>query len=242
MIFSLLISFSMFKLGNDFIKRLFDIVSSSLAIVILSPLWVVVSIMIKCDSKGPVFFRQGRRTKDGRVFEMLKFRSMVVDAEKKGAGLFNYKDDPRVTKVGRFLRDSSIDELPQLFNILKGDMSVVGPRPCVTYELGDFDTLNKRYKKRFEMKAGLTGLAQVKGRNDISWDDKVGYDNEYIDLYNKYGVLIDIKILFDSVLKVFKKENIYENKENEDMDDAEAARLAEEEIIRIAHLPDQEDL
>ena len=242
MIFSLLISFSMFKLVNDFIKRLFDIVSSSLAIVILSPLWVVVSIMIKCDSKGPVFFRQGRRTKDGRVFEMLKFRSMVVDAEKKGAGLFNYKDDPRVTKVGRFLRDSSIDELPQLFNILKGDMSVVGPRPCVTYELGDFDTLNRRYKKRFEMKAGLTGLAQVKGRNDISWDDKVGYDNEYIDLYNKYGVLIDIKILFDSVLKVFKKENIYENKENEDMDDAEAARLAEEEIIRIAHLPDQEDL
>ena len=242
MIFSLLISFSMFKLVNDFIKRLFDIVSSSLAIVVLSPLWVVVSIMIKCDSKGPVFFRQDRRTKDGRVFEMLKFRSMVVDAEKKGAGLFNYKDDPRVTKVGRFLRDSSIDELPQLFNILKGDMSVVGPRPCVTYELGDFDTLNKRYKKRFEMKAGLTGLAQVKGRNDISWDDKVGYDNEYIDLYNKYGVLIDIKILFDSVLKVFKKENIYENKENEDMDDAEAARLAEEEIIRIAHLPDQEDL
>lgn len=242
MIFSLLIIFSMFKLVNDFIKRLFDIVSSSLAIVVLSPLWVVVSIMIKCDSKGPVFFRQGRRTKDGRVFEMLKFRSMVVDAEKKGAGLFNYKDDPRVTKVGRFLRDSSIDELPQLFNILKGDMSVVGPRPCVTYELGDFDTLNKRYKKRFEMKAGLTGLAQVKGRNDISWDDKVGYDNEYIDLYNKYGVLIDIKILFDSVLKVFKKENIYENKENEDMDDAEAARLAEEEIIRIAHLPDQEDL
>mgnify|MGYP002509152430 CR=1 FL=1 len=85
---------------------------------------------------------------------------MVVDAEKSGAGLFNYKDDPRVTKVGRFLRNSSIDELPQLFNIFKGDMSVVGPRPCVVYELGDFDTLNKRYKKRFEMKAGLTGLAQ----------------------------------------------------------------------------------
>lgn len=232
----------MFKLFNDFLKRLFDIVSSLVAIILLTPLWIIVSVLIKCDSKGPVFFRQGRRTKGGRVFEMLKFRSMVVDAEKQGAGLFNYKDDPRVTKMGRFLRDSSIDELPQLFNILKGDMSVVGPRPCVTYELGDFDTLNKRYKKRFEMKAGLTGLAQVKGRNDISWDDKVGYDNEYIDLYNKYGVLIDIKILFDSVLKVFKKENIYENKENEDMDDAEAARLAEEEIIRIAHLPDQEDL
>ncbi len=228
----------MFKLFNDFLKRLFDIVSSLVTIILLTPLWIIVSVLIKCDSKGPVFFRQGRRTKDGRVFEMLKFRSMVVDAEKQGAGLFNYKDDPRVTKMGRFLRDSSIDELPQLFNILKGDMSVVGPRPCVTYELGDFDTLNKRYKKRFEMKAGLTGYAQVKGRNDISWDDKVGFDNEYIDLYSKYGVLIDIKILFESVLKVFKKENIYENKEDENMDDEEAAKLAEEEIIRIAHLPD----
>lgn len=228
----------MFKLFNDFLKRLFDIVSSLVAIILLIPLWIIVSVLIKCDSKGPVFFRQGRRTKGGRVFEMLKFRSMVVDAEKQGAGLFNYKDDPRVTKMGRFLRDSSIDELPQLFNILKGDMSVVGPRPCVTYELGDFDTLNKRYKKRFEMKAGLTGYAQVKGRNDISWDDKVGFDNEYIDLYSKYGVLIDIKILFESVLKVFKKENIYENKEDENMDDEEAAKLAEEEIIRIAHLPD----
>lgn len=228
----------MFNLFNDFLKRLFDIVSSLVAIILLTPLWIIVSVLIKCDSKGPVFFRQGRRTKGGRVFEMLKFRSMVVDAEKQGAGLFNYKDDPRVTKMGRFLRDSSIDELPQLFNILKGDMSVVGPRPCVTYELGDFDTLNKRYKKRFKMKAGLTGYAQVKGRNDISWDDKVGFDNEYIDLYSKYGVLIDIKILFESVLKVFKKENIYENKEDENMDDEEAAKLAEEEIIRIAHLPD----
>lgn len=228
----------MFKLFNDFLKRLFDIVSSLVAIILLIPLWIIVSVLIKCDSKGPIFFRQGRRTKNGRVFEMLKFRSMVVDAEKQGTGLFNYKDDPRVTKMGRFLRDSSIDELPQLFNILKGDMSVVGPRPCVTYELGDFDTLNKRYKKRFEMKAGLTGYAQVKGRNDISWDDKVGFDNDYIDLYSKYGVLIDIRILFESVLKVFKKENIYENKEDENMDDEEAAKLAEEEIIRIAHLPD----
>ena len=171
---------------------------------------------------------------------MLKFRSMVVDAEKSGAGLFNYKDDPRVTKVGRFLRNSSIDELPQLFNIFKGDMSVVGPRPCVVYELGDFDTLNKRYKKRFEMKAGLTGLAQVKGRNDISWDEKVEYDNKYIDGFKKYGVFTDIKILWLSVVKVFKKEDIYESKEDENLDDAEAARRAEEEIIRIAHLPDND--
>ena len=223
-----------------FFKRIFDIFSSLFAILLLLPLWIIVAIAIKCDSKGPVFFKQERRTKNGRVFKMLKFRSMVVDAEKSGAGLFNYKDDPRVTKVGRFLRNSSIDELPQLFNIFKGDMSVVGPRPCVVYELVDFDTLNKRYKKRFEMKAGLTGLAQVKGRNDISWDEKVEYDNKYIDGFKKYGVFTDIKILWLSVVKVFKKEDIYESKEDENLDDAEAARRAEEEIIRIAHLPDED--
>ena len=223
---------------NLFIKRLFDIVSSGLLALILTPLWIIVTIWIKTDSKGPVFFRQGRRTKNGRVFNMLKFRSMVVSAEQMGAGLFNYENDPRVTKVGRFLRNTSIDELPQLFNILKGDMSVVGPRPCVTYELGDFETLNKRYKKRFEVKAGLTGLAQVKGRNDISWDEKVGYDNQYVDEFKRIGVIEDIKILFESAIKVFKKEDIYENKADESMTDAEAAEFEEEEIIRIAHLPD----
>ena len=223
---------------NKFLKRLFDIVSSGIAIIILIPLWIIIAIAIKKDSKGPIFFKQGRRTTTGKVFHMYKFRSMIVDAEKMGAGLFNYKDDPRVTKVGKFLRKSSLDELPQLFNIFFGDMSVVGPRPCVTYELGDFETLNKKYKKRFQVKAGLTGLAQVKGRNDISWDEKVTYDNQYVDGFKKYGILLDIKILFDSVIKVFKKENIYENKADESLDDIEAAKLAEEEIIRIAHLPD----
>lgn len=223
---------------NLFIKRLFDIVSTAVLSAILIPLWIIVAVAIKLDSKGPVFFRQGRRTKDGRVFLMLKFRSMVVNAEQMGAGLFNYENDPRVTRVGRFLRNTSLDELPQLFNILKGDMSVVGPRPCVTYELGDFDTLNSRYKKRFDVKAGLTGWAQVKGRNDISWDDKVGYDNEYVDLFKKRGVLIDIQILFESVIKVFKKEDIYENKADSSMTDEEAAKFEKEEVIRIAHIPD----
>lgn len=227
----------MYKLSL-FLKRMFDIISSGFLSVILIPLWIVIGIAIKIDSKGPVFFKQGRRTKNGRVFNMLKFRSMVVNAEQMGAGLFNYENDPRVTKVGRFLRDSSLDELPQLFNILLGDMSVVGPRPCVTYELGDFETLNKRYKKRFEVKAGLTGLAQVKGRNDISWDEKVGYDNQYVDEFKRIGILEDLKILFWSVAKVFKKENIYENKVDETMTDVEAAKYEEEEIIRIAHLPD----
>lgn len=225
---------------NLFLKRAFDIVSTGILSIVLIPLWIIVAIAIKVDSKGPVFFKQGRRTKDGRVFQMLKFRSMVVNAEQMGAGLFNYENDPRVTKVGRFLRNTSIDELPQLFNILKGDMSVVGPRPCVTYELGDFDTLNRKYKKRFQVKAGLTGWAQVKGRNDISWDEKVTYDNEYVDLFKKQGVLIDIKILFESVIKVFRKENIYENKSDSSMTDEEAAKFEEEEIIRIAHLADEE--
>lgn len=223
---------------NNFIKRLFDLLSSGALIVILIPLWIILAIAIKFDSKGPIFFKQGRRTKNGRVFKMLKFRSMVVNAESMGAGLFNYENDPRVTKVGRFLRNSSLDELPQLFNIFKGDMSVVGPRPCVTYELGDFDTLNKRYKKRFEVKAGLTGLAQVKGRNDISWDEKVGFDNQYVDSYNRYGILTDIKILFMSVFRVFKRDKIYESKADSSLSDEEAAKQAEEEIIRLAHEPD----
>jgi len=223
---------------NLAIKRSFDILSSGILVVLLAPLWLVTAVAIKRDSDGPVFFAQGRRTIHGRVFKMLKFRSMVVNAEKMGAGLFNYQNDPRVTKVGRFLRDTSIDELPQLFNILKGDMSVVGPRPCVTYELGDFDTLNKRYKKRFEVKAGLTGLAQVKGRNDISWDEKVGFDNQYVDDFKKFGVLEDVYILAASVFKVFRRENIYENKADSSLSDAEAAKREEEEIIRIAHLPD----
>lgn len=229
--------FSMYTI-HCFIKRLFDILSASALALVLTPLWIIVAIAIKLDSKGPVFFKQNRRTKDGRVFKMLKFRSMVVNAEQMAAGLFNYENDPRVTKVGRFLRDTSIDELPQLFNIIKGDMSVVGPRPCVEYELGDFDTLNKRYKKRFQVKAGLTGLAQTMGRNDNSWDNKVTYDNQYVDAFKKIGVLIDIKILWNSVIKVSKKENIYENKADESMTDAEAAKYEEEEIIRIAHLPD----
>lgn len=221
---------------NLFIKRVFDIVSSFLLIVILIPVWVIIPVIIKIDSEGPAIFKQGRRTKNGRVFNMYKFRSMTVNAEKSSAGLFNYEDDPRVTKVGRFLRNTSLDELPQLFNILKGDMSVVGPRPCVTYELGDFDTLNAKYKKRFDMKAGLTGLAQVKGRNDISWDKKVEFDNEYIDEFKNKGVIVDIVILFGSVIKVFKKDDIFETKPDDSMTDEQAAKAAEEEIIRLAHL------
>lgn len=225
---------------NLFLKRFFDIVICSLSIIILLPFWIVISIAIKCDSKGPIFFAQERRTKNGRIFKMYKFRSMVVNAENMGAGLFNYENDPRVTKVGRFMRNTSIDELPQLWNVVKGDISIVGPRPCVTYELGDFDTLNKKYKKRFQMRGGITGLAQVKGRNENSWDEKVTYDNQYVDLFRKQGIWLDIKIIFGTIAKVFKKADIYEEKNDSDMSNEEAAKFAEEEIIRIAHLPDKE--
>ena len=227
---------------NKFLKRFFDIVICVIAIIVLTPLGIIVSIAIKCDSKGPVFFAQERRTKNGRVFRMYKFRSMVVNAESIGTGLFNYENDPRVTKIGRFLRNTSIDELPQLWNVIKGDLSIVGPRPCVKYELGDFDTLNKKYKKRFEVRAGITGLAQVKGRNENSWEEKVAYDNQYIDEFKKQGLWLDIKILFTTVAKVFRKQDIYEEKVDATMDDAESARLAEEEIIRLAHLPDEEEI
>lgn len=225
---------------NRFFKRFFDILICAVALIVLLPLWLVIAIAIKCDSKGPILFAQERRTKGGRLFKMYKFRSMVVNAESMGAGLFNYKDDPRVTKVGRLLRNSSLDELPQLWNVLKGDLSLVGPRPCVSYELGDFDTLNKKYKKRFEVRGGITGLAQIKGRNENSWDEKVTYDNIYIDEFKKQGLLLDIKILIGTVAKVFKKQDIYEEKQSDDMNDVEAAKYAEEEIIRIAHLPDEE--
>ena len=225
---------------NKFIKRLFDFSVCAVAIVVLLPLWLILAAVIKCDSKGPVFFTQERRTKGGKLFKMYKFRSMVVNAENMGAGLFNYENDPRVTRVGRFLRNSSFDELPQLWNVVKGDISLVGPRPCVSYELGDFETLNKKYKKRFEMRGGITGLAQIKGRNENSWDEKVTYDNLYIDEFKKQGIWLDIKILAGTVAKVFKKQDIYEEKADKEMNDAEAAKLAEEEIIRIAHLPDEE--
>lgn len=223
---------------NLILKRFFDICSSACAIVLLIPLWIIVAITIKRGSDGPVLFKQGRRTKDGRIFKMWKYRSMVVNAENIGSGLFSYDEDPRVTKVGHFLRNTSIDELPQLFNVLMGDISIVGPRPCVTYELGDFDTLNKKYKKRFGMKGGITGLAQCKGRNENSWDEKVTYDNEYIDTFKKEGFWLDIKILFWTIKKVFISENINEDKMGEDLSDEESAEMAEKEIIRIAHLPD----
>ena len=167
---------------------------------------------------------------------MYKFRTMYVESEKKGTGLFNYENDPRVTKTGRILRNTSLDELPQILNIIKGDMSIVGPRPCVTYELGDYNTLNKKYKKRFTVVPGITGLAQVEGRNDNDWEEKVELDNKYIDIFQREGCLLDIKIILKTVVNVFYKKNIYENKIDENISDEESAHRANEEVIRKAHI------
>lgn len=226
---------------NLSLKRFFDIILSGIALLILFPFLIIIAVFIKIDSRGPVFFRQERLTKDGKTFTMLKFRSMTQNAEKEGTGLFNYKNDKRITEAGRFLRRTSLDELPQLINVLSGSMSLVGPRPPVNYELGDYNTLNQRFKKRFQVTAGITGLAQIQGRNLSGWDHKVDLDNEYINLFHKYGILIDIKILFLTVLNVFVQKNIYEEKIDSDMDDEESAKAAREEVIRIAHAPDHPD-
>lgn len=217
------------------LKRTMDIVFSALALVVFLPFFLMIAAAVKMDSRGPVFFRQRRLSKNGRVFQMLKFRSMAVNSEKSGAGLFNYENDPRVTRAGRFLRAFSLDELPQLINVVKGDMSLVGPRPCVVYELGDYETLNARYKKRFGVLPGMTGYAQVNGRNTVTWDQKVNWDNEYIDLFKKQGVWLDIKILIKTAAYVFARRGICEEKADESLNDAESAEAAEREIIAKAH-------
>jgi len=203
---------------NNFLKRVFDIVFSVLLLLALLPFFIFIAIAILIDSKGPIFFKQPRLGLKGKVFNIYKFRSMVVGAERMGTGLFNYSNDPRVTKVGRFLRDYSLDELPQLFNILKGDMSFVGPRPPVTYELGDYMNFEGLLKQRFIMKPGVTGLAQINGRNELSWDEKIVFDNKYISDFSRFGILLDIKILFITVFKVLRNEGSHELEQNAEKD------------------------
>lgn len=217
---------------NLFIKRWIDVLLSLIAIIMLSPILLIISVAVKVDSEGPTLFRQGRLTKNGKVFTMYKFRTMIENAEHKGTGLFNYANDFRVTRVGKFLRKSSLDELPQLFNIIKGDMSIVGPRPPVTYELGDYEELSDEYKRRFTVLPGVTGMAQVSGRNELPWDEKVKYDNQYIDLFEKYGVLLDFKIIILTFFNVFKMKDIYEVKEEgiEGLTDEEIASRAAEAV------------
>ncbi|OZT76873.1 sugar transferase [Salinicoccus roseus] len=191
------------------IKRFFDVIFSLLLIIILLPLMIVIALTIKITSQGPVFFKQARLGKQGVPFNIIKFRTMVVGAEKQGTGLDTYKGDSRVTNIGAFLRNTSLDELPQLFNILKGEMSFIGPRPPVIYHPYRYEEYPSRAKRRFEVKPGVTGLAQISGRNELDWPEKFKYDEEYI---NKKGTITDLKILFLTILKVIKMEGSYDQK------------------------------
>jgi undecaprenyl phosphate N,N'-diacetylbacillosamine 1-phosphate transferase len=193
---------------NFFIKRLIDFLGSLIGVIIISPILVIIALSIKLTSKGPVFFRQERLGKNGKVFEIIKFRTMVVNAEKIGDGLtVKNENDNRITKIGKILRATSLDELPQLFNVISGQMSLVGPRPPVTYFPYDgFGKYPEWAKKRFAMRPGVTGLTQVTVRNSVSWDDRIVVDNKYIDAFN---VWFDIKILFKTMFNLFKSENIY---------------------------------
>lgn len=196
---------------NLFIKRLIDFFGSLIGSIIISPILIIIALLIKLTSKGPVFFKQERLGKDGKTFKILKFRTMVVDAEKIGDGLsVKSENDNRITKVGKILRATSLDELPQLFNVIIGQMSLVGPRPPVTYFPYDgYDNYPEWAKKRFTMKPGVTGLTQVTVRNSVSWDERIEVDNKYIEAFN---VGFDIKILFRTIGRIFKSQNIYMDK------------------------------
>ena len=182
-----------------YIKRILDIISSLLAIIILSPLLGVLTVIGAFEMKGNPFFTQERPGKDEKIFKLVKFRTMTNAKDKNGELL---SDADRLTKYGKFLRNTSLDELPELFNILKGDMSVIGPRPLLVKYLPRY---NEHQHRRHEVKPGLSGWAQVNGRNAISWEDKFDYDVEYVD---NYSIVMDIKILFMTILNVLKREGI----------------------------------
>ncbi len=181
------------------VKRFLDVTASFLGLVLLSPLLLAVSILIKIDSRGPVIFRQKRIGRNGKVFEIYKFRSMCVGAEKTGSGVYSGKGDARVTRIGKILRATSIDELPQLLNILKGEMSFVGPRPPLTYHPWKFEEYTDFQKRMFEVRPGITGWAQVNGRKDVEWHKRIELNVWYVD---HMSLLLDIKIMFMTAFKV----------------------------------------
>lgn len=181
------------------IKRLLDILISLLALIVLSPVYLVTWIAIKLDSKGPAIFKQTRLGYHHKEFTLLKFRSMVVNAEHTGSGVYSGKGDARVTKVGRILRATSIDELPQLFNILKGDMSLIGPRPPLTYHPWPIEQYTEEQLHMFDVRPGVTGWAQVNGRKTVEWNERIKLNNWYVD---HCSFLLDVKIFFMTIFKV----------------------------------------
>lgn len=178
---------------------------SLLAIILLLPVFAVIIIAIRVSSKGPAVFKQERAGKDGRPFTFYKFRTMKPDVEPFGASPKS-GDDPRLTMVGKFLREYSLDELPQLFNVLKGDMSIVGPRPLYVSQMAEW---NERQKKRLLVKPGLTGLAQISGRGELTREDKLELDVKYVETASFWA---DIKMILITVIQVFRRKSIYEKR------------------------------
>lgn len=184
---------------QKFIKRAIDILGSSLGGLLISPILIIIAILIRIKLGSPIFFTQDRVGKDGKVFKIVKFRTMSEAYDKFGEPL---SDKERVTSFGNFLRSTSLDELPELINVLKGDMSLVGPRPLLVEYI---DLYSKEQFRRHEVRPGMTGWAQVNGRNNLNWDDKFKMDVEYVDNVN---LLLDIKILFLTIFKVLKRDGI----------------------------------
>lgn len=186
------------------LKRLLDLLGSGIGLIIISPILLITVILLELFMPGPVFFRQQRVGKNGKIFDILKFRSMKVDKEAEESHDFT-KDEERKTPFGNLIRRLKIDELPQLINVFRGDMSLVGPRPTVKEQT---DLYNDYQRQRLNMRPGMTGLAQVNGNISLTWDERIDYDIEYI---NKFTFLLDIKILFKTVAVVIFGEDKFKN-------------------------------
>lgn len=186
------------------VKRVCDFCISLVALVVLSPLMLIVAVIIKITSKGPVIFKQERIGKDGKVFKIYKFRSMCVGAESQGSGVYSGKGDARVTKIGKIIRATSIDELPQFVNILKGEMSFVGPRPPLTYHPWEYSEYSDFQLRMFEVRPGITGWAQINGRKGVEWNKRIELNVWYVD---NMSIWLDFKIILKTFLKVIKNED-----------------------------------
>ena len=186
------------------IKRCFDFSIGVLGTVVLSPVFLLTAIAIKIDSPGNVFFLQERLGKDGKVFKIIKFRSMCVGAEHTGSGVYSGKGDTRVTRVGRFIRATSIDELPQLINLIRGDMSLIGPRPPLTYHPWTIDQYTEEQLHMFDVRPGITGWAQVHGRKDVEWNKRIALNVWYV---RNISFLLDLKIFIMTFVKVMRNED-----------------------------------
>ena len=187
-----------------FIKRFLDIIVATIAAIILSPVRAITAVAVKLESEGPALFKQDRLGLDGKIFKIYKFRSMCQGAEHTGTGVYSGADDMRVTKVGKIIRATSIDELPQLFNIIKGDMSFIGPRPPLTYHPWDISEYTEEQLHMFDVRPGISGWAQINGRKDVEWHKRIELNCWYVDHMSMW---LDIRILFTTFLKVLKNED-----------------------------------